>query len=167
MDAQSDLPSQSPVAVILAPMPPLRTSVLANAPPGRSQRTSPITGRRPSTSSGPTEALEASTGSFQLNIRSTPAKPPRFLMTSECLPTLQLPPPQTDPTPPRTKLSFVSTLWLNPLVMTLSQLSGVRADSGPKLYVLLRRIHPQKRTHVRQILPSCWDGKVWPLFNVP
>ena len=155
------------MAAVSAPMSPLRIFEPANALPDRSSRTSLITGPRPYTSSGPTEASQASREQFLSSICSTLAKPPRFLMTSECLPTLQLPPPQTNPTPPRTKLSFVSTLCLNPLVMTLSQLSGVRADSGPKLYVLLRRIHPQKRTHVRQILPSCWDGKVWPLFNVP
>jgi len=104
---------------------------------------------------------------FLSNIYLTPAKPPCFLMTLECLPAVRLPAPRTSLTPPRTKLSFVSILWVNPLVMTLSQLSSARADSGPKLYVPLRRIHPQKQTHIQQTFPSCWDGKVRSLFDVP
>lgn len=144
MDAQSDLPSQSPVAVILAPMPPLRTSVLANAPPGRSQRTSPITGRRPCTSSGPTEVSRASTEQSLSNIYSIPEKPPHSLMTSECLLEVRLPVPRTNLAPLLMKPSFVSIPWLKPPVMTLSQLSSAQVGSGPKLYVPFHRIYPRK-----------------------
>lgn len=104
---------------------------------------------------------------FLSNIYLTPANPPCFLTTSECSPAVQLPAPRTSLAPPRMKLSFVSILWLNPLVMTLSQLSSARADSGLKLYVPLRRTHPQKQTHIQQTFPSCWDGKVRSLFDVP
>jgi hypothetical protein len=99
-------------------------------------RTSPTTGRRPSTSSGPTEVSRVLTAPFPSNIFSTPVKPPpRFLMTSECLPAAQPHDPIVNTTPLRMKLSYASILWSRPLVMILYPLSRAPGGSGLKSYV--------------------------------